>query len=224
MRLLVVEDERMLADWLAVALRRLGLAVDVCYDGTAALDLLTVVEYDVLVLDRDLPGVHGDEVCRRVVASGASTRILMLTAASTVAERVDGLALGADDYLIKPFDVAELVARVQALGRRTQPALPPRLEHGGIVLDAARREAFRDGRRLSLSGKEFAVLEVLLRAGGAVVSAEELLARAWDENADPFTSAVRVTMSKLRAKLGDPPAIETMARAGYRIRATGDGA
>jgi DNA-binding response OmpR family regulator len=170
-----------------------------------------------VVLDRDLPGVHGDEVCRQIVGGGAHSRVLMLTAASTVRERVDGLGLGADDYLPKPFDFAELVARVRALGRRSAPAVPPTLESGGVTLDPGRRVAFRAGRRLDLSPKEFAVLECLLAAAGRVVSAEELLERAWDEAADPFTTAVKTTIRRLRAKLGDPPVIDTVREGGYRI-------
>jgi DNA-binding response OmpR family regulator len=193
------------------------MAVDVVYDGAAASQRLAVNDYDVLVLDRDLPGRHGDELCRELVQSGARTRVLMLTAAASVPERVAGLGLGADDYLPKPFDYAELVARVQALGRRSQAPLPPVLERHGILLDAPRRQAFRDGRYLPLSRKEYAVLEVLLRAQGTVVSAEDLLEQAWDEHADPFTTAVRVTVSKLRAKLGDPPVIQTLPGTGYRL-------
>ncbi|MEU8761782.1 response regulator transcription factor [Streptomyces sp. NPDC048659] len=217
MRVLVAEDERMLAELVAEGLRAHGMAVDVALDGDAALERLTVNDYDVLVLDRDLPGTHGDEVCREVVASEARTRILMLTAAGQTTDLVAGFALGADDYLSKPFEYPELVARVQALGRRATRALPPVLERAGITLDTPRRQAFRDGRYLRLSPKEFAVLEVLLAADGAVVSTEELLERAWDENADPFTSAVRITMSKLRAKLGEPQLIETLPGSGYRI-------
>ncbi|MBE1491061.1 response regulator transcription factor [Plantactinospora soyae] len=217
MRVLVAEDERVLADYVAEGLRRRSMAVDVAYDGIGARDRLAYNDYDVLVLDRDLPGIHGDDVCRELVREGARTRILMLTAAGAVRDRVEGLGIGADDYLAKPFDYAELVARVQALGRRAQPAVPPVLQRQGVMLDSARMQAFRDGVYLPLSRKEFAVLEVLMRAGGTVVSTSELLERAWDENADPFTSAVRVTMSKLRAKLGEPNVIETVAGAGYRI-------
>jgi DNA-binding response OmpR family regulator len=217
MRVLVAEDEQALADLVAEGLRRYAMAVDVVYDGAAASQRLAVNEYDVLVLDRDLPGLHGDELCRELVQSGARTRVLMLTAAASVPERVAGLGLGADDYLPKPFDYAELVARVQALGRRSQAPLPPVLERHGILLDAPRRQAFRDGRYLPLSRKEYAVLEVLLRAQGTVVSAEDLLEQAWDEHADPFTTAVRVTVSKLRAKLGDPPVIQTLPGTGYRL-------
>jgi DNA-binding response OmpR family regulator len=193
------------------------MAVDVALDGNDALEHLAVTRYDVVVLDRDLPGVHGDEVCRQIVAGGSQSRVLMLTAASTVRERVDGLGLGADDYLPKPFDFAELVARVRALGRRSAPSVPPTLESGGVTLDPGRRVAFRAGRRLELSPKEFAVLECLLAAAGRVVSAEELLERAWDEAADPFTTAVKTTIRRLRAKLGDPPVIHTVRESGYRI-------
>jgi DNA-binding response OmpR family regulator len=217
MRVLVAEDEQELADLVAEGLRRYAMAVDVVYDGAAASQRLVVNEYDVLVLDRDLPELHGDEICRELVQSGARTRVLMLTAAASVPQRVAGLGLGADDYLPKPFDYAELVARVQALGRRSQAPLPPVLERHGILLDAPRRQAFRDGRYLPLSRKEYAVLEVLLRAQGTVVSAEDLLEQAWDEHADPFTTAVRVTVSKLRAKLGDPPVIQTLPGTGYRL-------
>jgi DNA-binding response OmpR family regulator len=217
MRILVAEDERVLADLVAEGLRKQAMAVDVAYDGAAALDRLATNDYDVLVLDRDLPKVHGDEVCRRLAQRGARVRILMLTAAGAVRERVAGLGLGADDYLTKPFAYAELVARVHALGRRSSPPLPPVLERLGITLDAARRQAFRDGALLALSRKEYAVLEVLMRARGAAVSSEELLERAWDEHTDPFTTVVKVTMSKLRAKLGDPPVIVTVPGSGYQL-------
>lgn len=218
MRVLVAEDEELLADSITEGLRRASLAVDVVYDGQAALDRLSVNTYDVLVLDRDLPRVHGDEVCRRAVAGGGQTRILMLTAAGEVADRVEGLALGADDYLPKPFAFVELVARVRALGRRARPAAPPTFERAGIVLDPARREVFRDGRYIALSRKEFAVLEELLRAQGTVVSVEELLERAWDENIDPFTNVARVTMMTLRRKLGPPSVVVTVPGVGYQIR------
>jgi DNA-binding response OmpR family regulator len=217
MRILVAEDEKLLADLVAEGLRKLAMAVDVAYDGAAASQLLAANDYDVLVLDRDLPEIHGDSICRELAQSGARTRILLLTAAASIPERVAGLGLGADDYLPKPFDYRELAARVQALARRSQSPLPPVLMRAGIVLDAARRRASRDGRDLSLSGKEFAVLETLLRASGATVSAETLLQLAWDENSDPFTSVVRVIMSRLRGKLGDPPCIETVAGVGYRL-------
>jgi len=216
-RVLVVEDERLIADAVGEWLRREALAVDVVYDGDAALERFGVNDYDVLVLDRDLPGISGDEVCQAVVESGAHTRILMLTAAAAVRERVAGLRLGADDYLTKPFAFVELSARVHALLRRARPADPPVLEHAGIRLDPARREVYRDGRYVPLSRKEFAVLTELLRAGGSVVSAEHLLERAWDEHIDPFTNVVRVTIMKLRRKLGDPQLVETVPGVGYRI-------
>jgi len=217
MRVLVVEDFDVLATAIGSGLRREGMAVDVVLDGTEALAHLALTRYDVVVLDRDLPGVHGDEVCRQIVAAGSQSRVLMLTAAATVRERVDGLWLGADDYLPKPFDFAELVARVRALARRSAPALPPTLESGDLILDPSRRVAFRAGRRLDLSPKEFAVLECLLTSGGRVVSAEELLERAWDEAADPFTTVVKTTIRRLRAKLGDPPVINTVREGGYGI-------
>jgi DNA-binding response OmpR family regulator len=217
MRVLVVEDERLLANAIADGLRRRAMAVDVAYDGEAALERLTVIDYDVVVLDRDLPRVSGDEVCRSLVASDADTRILMLTAATAVPQRVAGLGLGADDYLNKPFAFAELVARVQALGRRARPAAPPVFERAGIRLDPHRETVTRDGRPLALSRKEFAVLTELLRADGGVVSAEQLLERAWDENADPFTGVVRFMIMMLRRKLGEPPVIETVPGSGYRI-------
>jgi DNA-binding response OmpR family regulator len=216
-RVLVAEDFEVLADAIGTGLRREGLAVDVVLDGNAALERLAVTRYDVLVLDRDLPGTHGDEICRAVVASESGTRILMLTAASTVADRVEGLGLGADDYLPKPFDFAELVARVRALGRRTGAVVPPVLEAAGVTVDPGRRVAFRAGRRLELSPKEFGVLECLISPAGRVVSAEELLDRVWDEMADPFTTAVKTTIRRLRAKLGDPPLIETVLEGGYRF-------
>ncbi|MEU8000710.1 response regulator transcription factor [Catellatospora sp. NPDC049111] len=217
MRVLVVEDEALLADAIAEWLRDDAHAVDVVYDGDAALERLAVHDYDVVLLDRDLPVVHGDDVCRSLVASQADTRVLMLTAAAEVGDRVAGLTLGADDYLSKPFAFAELAARVHALGRRARPAAAPTLVRGGIRLDQARREVFRDGYYVPLSRKEFGVLAELLRAEGAVVSAETLLEKVWDENADPFTSAVRLTILKLRRKLGDPPVIATVAGVGYRL-------
>lgn len=217
MRVLVAEDEQVMADTIAEGLRRRAMAVDVCYDGDEALERISVNSYDVVILDRDLPRVHGDEVCRRIVASGTGARVLMLTAAAGLRDRVDGLDLGADDYLTKPFAFAELVARVGALGRRAWPALPPVLELAGIRLDRPRFRARREGELLALSPKEFAVLEVLMRAGGRVVTAEELLEKAWDENADPLTNAVRVAVMTLRRKLGDPPVIETVPGVGYRL-------
>jgi DNA-binding response OmpR family regulator len=216
-RVLVAEDEQVMADTIAEGLRRRAMAVDVCYDGDAALERVMVHRYDVVVLDRDLPRVHGDEVCRQIIAAGRETRVLMLTAAAGIRERVDGLDLGADDYLTKPFAFAELVARVGSLGRRARPALPPVLDRAGITLDRPQFRAWRDGELLSLSPKEFAVLEVLMRAEGRLVSAEELLEQAWDENADPFTNSVRVAVMTLRRKLGDPPVIETVPGAGYRL-------
>ena len=215
--MLVVEDFAILAAAIGTGLRREGMAVDVVTDGDDALEHLAVTRYDVVVLDRDLPGVHGDEVCRRIMAGPSPARVLMLTAASTVRERVDGLGLGADDYLPKPFDFAELTARVRALGRRSAAALPPTLECGDLSLDPNRRAAFRAGRRLDLSPKEFALLECLLASAGRVVSAEELLERVWDEAADPFTTAVKTTVRRLRGKLGDPSVIHTERGGGYRL-------
>jgi DNA-binding response OmpR family regulator len=216
-RVLVVEDQAKLATIVAIGLRRAGMAVDVVFDGADALEHSAGTPYDVVVLDRDLPGVGGDEVCRTLVAGGSATRILMLTGARTVGDRIEGLGLGADDYLPKPFDFGELVARIRALVRRPGAALAPVLSHGDLRLDSARRQVTRAGRELALNPKEFAVLEVLLAAGGAVVSSEALLERVWDEQADPFSQAVKTTMSRLRAKLGDPPVIETLTRSGYRI-------
>lgn len=217
MRVLLVEDEEFLAEMIADGLRRDALAVDVAADGLTALRKLQLGEYDVVILDRDLPGLHGDEVCRRVVSQRLLTRVLMLTASATIRDRVAGLGLGADDYLTKPFAYDELLARVLALGRRTRPALPPVIERAGIVLDTARRQASRDGRHLALSRKEFAVLEALLRAEGAVVSGEDLIEQVWEEDTSYRTNAVRVTLSKLRTKLGEPPVVETVPGAGYRI-------
>jgi DNA-binding response OmpR family regulator len=217
MRVLVVEDFEVLATAIGTGLRREGMAVDVVLDGDDALEHLAVTRYDVVVLDRDLPGTHGDEVCRKLAAGPSGSRVLMLTAASTVRDRVDGLGLGADDYLPKPFDFAELAARVRALARRSATPLPPVLETAGVSLDPGRRVAFRAGRRLDLSPKEFAVLECLLASDGRLVSAEELLERVWDEAADPFTTTVKTTIRRLRAKLGDPPLIHTVREGGYRI-------
>jgi DNA-binding response OmpR family regulator len=217
MKVLIVEDHRRLAAAVAEGLRREGMAVDVSLDGADALAHAAVNRYDVVVLDRDIPGVHGDQVCRRLAEEHRESRVLMLTAASTISDRVEGLELGADDYLSKPFEFAELVARVRALGRRSGTALPVKLQSGDLTLDPARHVAFRGSRRLALSPKEFALLEFLLAADGRVVSAEELLARVWDEAIDPFTSTVKTTIGRLRAKLGDPPVIETVREAGYRI-------
>ena len=217
MRVLVVEDHPKLALTVATGLRHAGMAVDVAFDGRDALDQIAEADYDVVVLDRDLPGVSGDEVCRRLVRHGSTVRVLMLTAAGDLEERVQGLGLGADDYLPKPFEFPELVARIRALCRRPGQSLPPVLSRDDVELDPARRTATRAGRDLGLNPKEFAVLEILLAAHGTVVSSEQLLTRAWDQNADPFSQAVKTTMSRLRAKLGDPPVIETVAKSGYRI-------
>jgi DNA-binding response OmpR family regulator len=217
MRVLLVEDEERLATTIARGLRREGLSVDIVLDGAAALDKAAINSYDVIVLDRNLPIVHGDDVCRELVSRECPSRILMLTAAGSIKDRVTGLDLGADDYLPKPFALTELIARIRALGRRAAPAVPPILARGDLTLDPAKHVAQRDGRDLSLTKKEFGVLEVLLSAEGRVVSAEELLEKAWDENADPFTNVVRVTIMTLRRKLGDPPMIETIAGVGYKI-------
>ncbi|WP_030166849.1 response regulator transcription factor [Spirillospora albida] len=217
MRVLVVEDERVLADAIATGLRREALAVDVAYDGAGALERAGINAYDVIVLDRDLPRVHGDDVCKQLVAQRYPARIIMLTASGELEERVEGLSIGADDYLAKPFAFAELIARVRALGRRAAAPLPPVLERAGITLDPARREVLRDGRPVELTRKEFAVLEVLMSADGAVVSSEQLLEKAWDEHIDPFTNVVRVTMMTLRKKLGEPAVIETVPGVGYRL-------
>jgi DNA-binding response OmpR family regulator len=218
LRVLIAEDERMLANSIAEGLRAEALAVDIAYDGGAALERLDVNDYDVLILDRDLPVVHGDEVCRKLAGSGTLVRVLMLTAASDVRSRVAGLMLGADDYLTKPFAFEELLARVYALSRRARPADPPKLERSGLLLDWAHRQAFRDGRYVPLARKEFGVLAELLRAGGTVVRTEHLLEKVWDEHTDPFTNTVRVTVMKLRRKLGDPPVVETVPGVGYQIR------
>ncbi|PZS35225.1 MAG: DNA-binding response regulator [Pseudonocardiales bacterium] len=217
MRVLVADDERLLAETIADGLRRLSMAVDVCYDGEAALERLSVHRYDVAVLDRDMPRRSGDEVCQWIMTGPCEARVLLLTAAGGIRDRVGGLALGADDYLTKPFAFAELAARVQALGRRSRAALRPVLEQDGIVLDVPRHAVMRDGLVLDLTPKEFAVLEVLLRAEGQVVSAESLLEQAWDENTDPFTNAVRVAVMTLRRKLGDPEILHTVPRVGYRL-------
>jgi DNA-binding response OmpR family regulator len=217
MRVLVAEDFEPMARAVGTGLRREGMAVDVVGDGIDALEHLAVTEYDVVVLDRDLPGVHGDEICRRLAARQSPSRILMLTAASSLTARVEGLDLGADDYLAKPFDFPELTARIRALGRRAATSLPPVLSFADIRLTPASRVASRAGQRLDLSAKEFAVLEYLLAAAGRIVSAEELLERVWDEAADPFTTAVKQTMYRLRTKLGEPPVIHTVREGGYRI-------
>ncbi|MEV8393994.1 MULTISPECIES: response regulator transcription factor [unclassified Streptomyces] len=222
MRVLVVEDEEFLAEMIADGLRRNALAVDVAGDGLEAMRRLAFGAYDVIVLDRDLPGLPGDEVCRRIVERGLLTRVLMLTAFGTVHDRVEGLGLGADDYLAKPFAYEELMARVLALGRRSHPMLPPVIRRAGIVLDTSARQARRDGRPLRLSLKEFAVLETLLRACGSVVSSDDLVEQVWEEGISYRTNAVRVTLSRLRTKLGVPDVIETVPGAGYRIAAEDD--
>lgn len=217
MRVLVIEDDEELAETVAAGLREARIAVDIALDGEAGLVRALAHDYEVIVLDRDLPRVHGDQVCTKLVAAGGRSRVLMLTGASTNEEMIDGLGLGADDYLPKPFAFAVLLARIAALARRAQPSIPPVLEHDDIVLDTATRGVQRAGRPLTLRPKEFGVLELLLAAQGRIVSAEELLERVWDEQADPFTGAVKITISRLRAKLGDPPVIQTIAKAGYRI-------
>jgi DNA-binding response OmpR family regulator len=217
MSVLVVEDHPRLAETVATVLRREGMAVDVAFDGREALDRVLLTTYDVVVLDRDLPGVPGDDVCRSLVANGCPSGVLMLTAAGTLEDRVEGLGIGADDYLPKPFHLVELVARVRALSRRSRLPRPPVLVHGDLALDSARRSVTRGGDPVALSPKEFAVLELLLGAEGTVVSTEEILEHAWDDATDPFTNTVRMTVSRLRAKLGDPPVIETVTPVGYRI-------
>ena len=216
-RVLIAEDERRLADAIARGLRREGMAVDLAPDGSDALLKARVIRYDVLVLDRDLPGLHGDEVCRAVRGERPETGILMLTAAGAIEDLVEGLSLGADDYLAKPFRFAELVARIRALARRSVPRPPPVLQHGDIELDPAGRRLTRSGRPIELARKEFAVLETLMGAQGATVSAEELLERVWDEHTDPFTNVVRMTIMTLRRKLGEPQVVETVIGVGYRI-------
>ena len=217
MRVLVVEDEPMLAEAIAVGLRREAMAVDVVSDGAAALERVFVNAYDVVILDRDLPAVSGDDVCRALVERGATCRVLMLTAARSLTDTVEGLNLGADDYLTKPFRFPELVARIRALHRRGPSTMPPVLEHAGIQLDPHRREVLRGDELVPLTRKEFAVLEILMAALGGVVSAEQLLEKAWDENADPFTGSVKVVIWSLRRKLGEPKVIHTEIGVGYRL-------
>ena len=217
MRVLVAEDHERLARAVAAGLRRYGMVVDVALDGDDALDRLAAGRYDVVVLDRDLPGTHGDDICRFLAAERCESRVLMLTAANSVKDRVEGLGLGADDYLPKPFDFSEMVARVQALARRPGAPRPERLGFRDLSLDPEKGIATRAGRRLALSPKEFAVLECLLVAEGRPVPAEELLGRVWDQATDPFTTTVKATVNRLRVKLGDPPMIETVRERGYRI-------
>ncbi|MGK2883143.1 MAG: response regulator transcription factor [Mycobacterium sp.] len=217
MRVLVVEDEHLLADSIAAGLRRHAMAVDVVYDGAAAMERVTVNDYDVVLLDRDLPILSGDMVCTQLAESGNTVRILMLTAATAINDRVTGLGLGADDYLPKPFAFAELVARIQALSRRARPAAPPVLERNSIRLDPHRRSVTRNDTPIPLTRKEFAVLEELMLAEGGVVSAEHLLEKAWDEHIDPFTGVVRYTIMMVRRKLGEPAVIETEPGVGYRL-------
>ena len=217
MRVLIVEDEPYLAEAVRSGLALQAIAADVVGDGDAALLAVDVNSYDVVLLDRDIPGTHGDEVCRILTARPERPAILMLTAARRLGDKVDGFELGADDYLAKPFEFPELVARIRALGRRVFTTLPPQLSMGGLTLDPFRHEVFRDGRFIRLSRKEFAVLEVLMRANGGVVSAEQLLEKAWDENANPFTNTVKVTISTLRRKLGEPWIIRTESGVGYAI-------
>ncbi|WP_104092503.1 response regulator transcription factor [Arthrobacter sp. GMC3] len=220
MRVLVVEDEIFLAEAIQTWLRREAIAADMVHDGGAAIEQVSINDYDVVVLDRDLPVVHGDEVCKQLVAGHPSIRIIMLTAARRLDDKVTGLGLGADDYLAKPFEFPELVARIRALQRRNQEARPPVLESAGVSLDAFRREVTRHGHFVKLSRKEFSVLEVLMLAGGGVVSAETILEKAWDENADPFTNTIRVTISTLRKRLGEPAVIQTVPGCGYRMIGT----
>jgi len=216
-RVLVIEDHAEMAETVAAGLRRAQMAVDVAFDGPAGLERALAAGYDVIVLDRDLPGLHGDEVCAELIAAGCRSRVLMLTAAAASEDIVGGLGLGADDYLPKPFDFPVLVARIVALARRAHPAVPPVLRLADLVVDTAQRRAWRAGRPVELSPKEFGVLELLAAARGRAVPAEELIERVWDEYADPFTTAVKITISRLRAKLGDPPLIETVPKSGYRI-------
>ena len=217
MRVLVIEDDVEMAETVSVGLRRARMAVDTALDGTSGLERALVNDYDVIVLDRDLPGMCGDDVCAELINAGCRSRMLMLTAAATAEDLVDGLNIGADDYLPKPFDFPVLVARIGALARRAHPAVPPVLRHGDLVVDTAQRRARRGAGTLELSPKEFGVLELLITSQGRVVSPEEILERVWDEHTDPFTNAVKITVSRLRAKLGDPPIIETVAKSGYRI-------
>lgn len=221
--MLIVEDEPLMAESIRVALRLEAIASDIALDGEQALELLSYNDYDIAVLDRDIPGPSGDEIARHIVASERKMPILMLTAADRLDDKETGFELGADDYLTKPFELRELVLRLRALQRRRETTRPPVLEIAGLRLDPFRREVYRDGRYIALTRKQFAVLEELVAAGGGVISAEELLEKAWDEHADPFTNAVRITVSTLRKRLGEPPLIETIPGVGYRIDVAGDG-
>ncbi len=221
MRVLVIEDDAELAEAIGIGLRRRQMAVDLALDGDAGLERALSIDYDVVVLDRDLPRLHGDQVCAELVTAGGRSRVIMLTAASSTDDLVDGLGLGADDYLAKPFEFPELAARVGALSRRSQPAHPPVIRHGDLEVNLAERIASRAGHRLQLGHKEFGLLEILLTAQGRAVSSQELLERVWDENADPFSQVVKITVSRLRAKLGEPALIETVPQVGYRIVADG---
>lgn len=222
MRVLIVEDEVLMAEAIRDGLRLAAIAADIAGDGDTALELIDLNAYDIAVLDRDIPGPSGDEVAQRIVASGSGMPILMLTAADRLDDKASGFELGADDYLTKPFELRELVLRLRALDRRRAHHRPPVWEVAGLRLDPFRREVHRDGRYVALTRKQFAVLEVLVAAKGGVVSAEELLERAWDENADPFTNAVRITVSALRKRLGEPWLIATVPGVGYRIEADAD--
>ena len=217
MRVLIVEDEPYLAEAIRDGLRLAAIAADIANDGDTALELLSVNRYDIAVLDRDIPGPSGDEIARRIVASGCGVPVIMLTAADRLDDKASGFGLGADDYLTKPFELQELVLRLRALDRRRTHNRPPVQEIAGLRLDPFRREVYRNGRYVALTRKQFAVLEVLVTAEGGVISAEDLLERAWDENADPFTNAVRITMSALRKRLGEPWLIATVPGVGYRI-------
>ena len=223
MRVLIVEDEPLLAEAIRDGLRLEAIAADIAGDGDYALELLSVNAYDIAVLDRDIPGPSGDEIAERIVSSGTGMPILMLTAADRIDEKASGFELGADDYLTKPFDLRELVLRLRALDRRRAHNRPPVREIAGLRVDAFRREVYRDGHYVALTRKQFAVLEVLVAAEGGVVSAEGLLERAWDENADPFTNAVRITVSTLRKRLGEPSIIATVPGVGYRIEGADGG-
>jgi len=217
MRVLVVEDEVYLAEAIRAGLRLAAIAADLAFDGDAALEAVTVNNYDVVVLDRDIPGPNGDQVCRQIVAQGIGCRVLMLTAAGDLDDKVAGFELGADDYLTKPFELRELIVRLRALQRRPAAVIPTVIEYAGVRLDPFRREVYRGERYVKLTRKQFAVLEVLISARGGVISAETLLEKAWDENADPFSNAVRITISAVRKRLGDPWVIHTVPGVGYRM-------